>query len=38
MLRLPARGDGLVTVSIQGPDAFHRFERSQLTLNRATGT
>ena len=37
MLRLPPRGDGTVTASIQGPDAFHPFQRSQLTLNRATG-
>jgi sulfite reductase (NADPH) flavoprotein alpha-component len=37
MLRLPPRGDGPVTASIQGPDAFHPFQRSQLTLNRATG-
>ena len=38
MLRFPPRGDGPVTASIQGPDAFHPFQRSQLTLNRATGT
>ena len=37
MLRLPPRVDGPVTASIQGPDAFHPFQRSQLTLNRATG-
>ena len=37
MLRLQPRGDGPVTASIQGPDAFHPFQRSQLTLNRATG-
>ena len=37
MLRFPPRGDGPVTASIQGPDAFHPFQRSQLTLNRATG-
>ena len=37
MLRLPPRGDGPVTASIQGADAVHRFERSQLTLNRTTG-
>jgi uncharacterized iron-regulated membrane protein len=37
MLRLPPRGDGPVTASIQGPDAFHPFQRSQLTLQRATG-
>jgi uncharacterized iron-regulated membrane protein/flavodoxin len=36
MLRFPPRGDGSVTASIQGPDAFHPFQRSQLTLNRAT--
>ena len=36
MLRFPRRGDGSVTASIQGPDAFHPFQRSQLTLNRAT--
>ena len=36
MLRFPPRGDGPVTASIQGPDAFHPFQRSQLTLNRAT--
>ena len=34
---LAAAGDGPVTASIQGPDAFHPFQRSQLTLNRATG-
>ncbi|HEY1235042.1 MAG TPA: PepSY-associated TM helix domain-containing protein, partial [Candidatus Binatia bacterium] len=34
MLRLPPRGDGPVTASIQGPDAFHPFQRSQLSLNR----
>jgi uncharacterized iron-regulated membrane protein/flavodoxin len=37
MLRFPPRGDGPVTASIQGADAFHPFQRSQLTLNRATG-
>jgi len=37
MLRFPSRGDGQVTASIQGPDAFHPFQRSQLTLNRITG-
>ena len=37
MLRFQPRGDGPVTASIQGPDAFHPFQRSQLTLNRATG-
>lgn len=37
MLRFPSRGEGPVTASIQGPDAFHPFQRSQLTLNRATG-
>jgi uncharacterized iron-regulated membrane protein/flavodoxin len=37
MLRFPPRGDGPVTASISGPDAFHPFQRSQLTLNRATG-
>jgi uncharacterized iron-regulated membrane protein/flavodoxin len=37
MLRFPPRGDGPVTASIQGPDAFHPFQRSQLTLNSATG-
>ncbi len=37
MLRMPPRGDGPVTATIQGPDAFHRFERSQLTLQRASG-
>jgi flavodoxin len=37
MLRFAPRGDGPVTASIQGPDAFHPFERSQLTLHRATG-
>jgi uncharacterized iron-regulated membrane protein/flavodoxin len=37
MLRFPPRGDGPVTASIQAPDAFHPFQRSQLTLNRATG-
>jgi len=37
MLRFPPRGDGPVTASILGPDAFHPFQRSQLTLNRATG-
>ncbi len=36
MLRFPPRGDGPVTASIQGVDAFHPFQRSQLTLNRAT--
>jgi uncharacterized iron-regulated membrane protein len=36
MLRFPPRGDGPVTASIQGPDAWHPFQRSQLTLNRAT--
>jgi sulfite reductase (NADPH) flavoprotein alpha-component len=35
--RLPPGRDGPVTASIQGPDAFHPFQRSQLTLNRATG-
>ena len=28
MLRFPSRGDGQVTASIQGPDAFHPFQRS----------
>lgn len=37
MLRFPSRGDGQVNASIQGPDAFHPFQRSQLTLNRITG-
>jgi sulfite reductase (NADPH) flavoprotein alpha-component len=37
MLRFPPRADGPVTASIQAPDAFHPFQRSQLTLNRATG-
>lgn len=37
MLRFQPRGDGPVTASIQGPDAFNPFQRSQLTLNRATG-
>jgi uncharacterized iron-regulated membrane protein/flavodoxin len=37
MLRFQPRGDGPVTASIQGPDAFHPFQRSQLTLNRASG-
>jgi uncharacterized iron-regulated membrane protein/flavodoxin len=37
MLRFPPRGDGPVTASIQDSDAFHPFQRSQLTLNRATG-
>ena len=37
MLRFQPRGDGPVTASIQGADAFHPFQRSQLTLNRATG-
>jgi uncharacterized iron-regulated membrane protein/flavodoxin len=37
MLRLPPRGDGSVTALIQGPDAFHPFQRSQLTLDRASG-
>jgi uncharacterized iron-regulated membrane protein/flavodoxin len=37
MIRFPPRGDGPVTASIQGPDAFHPFQRSQLTLNRANG-
>jgi uncharacterized iron-regulated membrane protein len=37
MLRFQPRGDGPVTASIQAPDAFHPFQRSQLTLNRATG-
>ena len=37
MLRFQPRGDGPVTASIQGPDAFHPFQRSQLTLNRTTG-
>jgi sulfite reductase (NADPH) flavoprotein alpha-component len=37
MLRLPPRGDGPVTVLIQAPDAFHPFQRSQLTLDRRTG-
>jgi sulfite reductase (NADPH) flavoprotein alpha-component len=36
MMRFPPRGDGPVTASIQGPDAWHPFQRSQLTLNRAT--
>jgi uncharacterized iron-regulated membrane protein/flavodoxin len=36
MMRFPPRGDGPVTASIQGPDVFHPFQRSQLTLNRAT--
>jgi hypothetical protein len=37
MLRFPSRGDGQVNASIQGPDAFYPFQRSQLTLNRITG-
>jgi uncharacterized iron-regulated membrane protein/flavodoxin len=37
MLRFAPRGDGPVAASIQGPDAFHSFQRSQLTLDRATG-
>jgi uncharacterized iron-regulated membrane protein/flavodoxin len=37
MLRFQPRGDGPVTASILGPDAFHPFQRSQLTLSRATG-
>jgi len=37
MLRLPARSDGPVTALIQGTDAFHPFQRSQLTLHRASG-
>jgi sulfite reductase (NADPH) flavoprotein alpha-component len=37
MLRFQPRGEGPVTASIQGPDAFHPFQRSQLTLNRASG-
>ena len=37
MLRFPPRGNGPVTASIQGADAFHPFQRSQLTLNRITG-
>jgi sulfite reductase (NADPH) flavoprotein alpha-component len=37
MLRFPPRGDGPATASIQGADAFHPFQRSQLTLKRANG-
>jgi uncharacterized iron-regulated membrane protein/flavodoxin len=36
MLRFAPRGDAPVIASIQGPDAFHPFQRSQLTLDRAT--
>jgi uncharacterized iron-regulated membrane protein/flavodoxin len=36
MMRLPTRGDGLVTVLIQEPKAPHIFARSQLALNRST--
>ena len=34
MMRLPARGDGPVTVLIQEPSAPHIFARSHLVLNR----
>lgn len=37
MLRFSPGGDGQVTASIRSGDAFHAFERSQLTLNRITG-
>jgi uncharacterized iron-regulated membrane protein/flavodoxin len=37
MIRLPARDNGTVTVSIQEAQPPHPFARSQLTLNRATG-
>src|SRR5262249_47500086 len=36
IMRLPPRGDGPVTISIQEPGAPHPFARSQLTLNRIT--
>jgi uncharacterized iron-regulated membrane protein len=36
MIRLPARGDGPVTVLIQEPQAPHIFARSQLVLDRST--
>ncbi len=36
MIRFPPRGDGPITAFIQGPDAWHPFQRSQLTLDRAT--
>jgi flavodoxin len=36
MMRLPPRGDGPITVSIQEPTAPHIFARSQLQLNRST--
>ncbi|MEX0803711.1 MAG: PepSY domain-containing protein [Candidatus Binatia bacterium] len=36
MIRLPARGDGPVNVSIQETQPPHPFARSQLTLDRAT--
>jgi sulfite reductase (NADPH) flavoprotein alpha-component len=35
-MRLAGRDDTPVTVSIQEPDAWNRFQRSQLTLDRAT--
>ena len=35
-MRLAGRGDIPVTVSIQEPAAWNRFQRSQLTLDRAT--
>jgi uncharacterized iron-regulated membrane protein len=37
MIRLPARDDGAVTVSLQEAQPPHPFARSQLTLDRATG-
>ena len=36
MMRLPARGDGPLTILIQEPSAPHMFARSQLTMNRST--
>ena len=36
MMRFSPRGDGPVTAFIQEPDAWHPFQRSQLTLDRAT--
>ena len=36
MVRLPARGDGPITVLIQEPTAPHIFARSQLVLHRST--
>ena len=37
MIRLPARGDGPVTVSLQEAQPPHPFARSQLTLDHPTG-